>query len=182
MAGVQPIDPCRRVQFDTAHPEYISPLAIRVLTENEGVLKLFGMSSSSVVTTHSPRAAHCLPDRADPVRGYDRDARAPSVARHRVRQFLVVVARGDAGSTRGYDWVVGHSTFNAFMDLYAPTFLLAGDLVDDDDTWGACCAGVVFAEYATVVGVCCRCGVTVIHVRVLFLFSSFDSTCICDLC
>ena len=47
----QPIDPCRRAKFDTAHPEYISPLALRVLTETEGVLKLFGGFSSS---TRSP--------------------------------------------------------------------------------------------------------------------------------
>ncbi|KAI9571568.1 hypothetical protein HD554DRAFT_2036517 [Boletus coccyginus] len=37
----QPIDPCRRTKFEPVHPEYISPLAIRVLTETEGVLKLF---------------------------------------------------------------------------------------------------------------------------------------------
>ncbi|KAF8554784.1 acid protease [Imleria badia] len=41
LRGCAPIDPCRRAKFDTAHPEYISPLAIRVLTETEGVLKLF---------------------------------------------------------------------------------------------------------------------------------------------
>ncbi|KAF8444968.1 hypothetical protein L210DRAFT_3531622 [Boletus edulis BED1] len=41
LRGCAPIDPCRRAKFDTVHPEYISPLAIRVLTETEGVLKLF---------------------------------------------------------------------------------------------------------------------------------------------
>ncbi|KAN0091470.1 hypothetical protein V8E55_005036 [Tylopilus felleus] len=46
--GCAPIDPCRRAKFDTAHPEYISPLALRVLTETEGVLKLFEPTPSEV--------------------------------------------------------------------------------------------------------------------------------------
>jgi hypothetical protein len=50
--GLQPIDACRRAKFDTVHPEYISPLAIRVLTETEGVLKLFG-ACSLAHTVHS---------------------------------------------------------------------------------------------------------------------------------
>ncbi|KAG8214187.1 hypothetical protein J3R82DRAFT_10976 [Butyriboletus roseoflavus] len=53
LQGCVPIDPCRRVKFDTIHPGYISPLAIRVLTESEGVLKLFG--------TSLPRASFTIP-------------------------------------------------------------------------------------------------------------------------
>ncbi|KAF9222429.1 hypothetical protein BS17DRAFT_783699 [Gyrodon lividus] len=35
------IDPARRMMFDSSNPNYLSPLAIRVLTDNSGVLKLF---------------------------------------------------------------------------------------------------------------------------------------------
>ncbi|KAF9235261.1 hypothetical protein BU15DRAFT_51560 [Melanogaster broomeanus] len=35
------IDPTRRMKFDSSKPDYLSPLAIKVLTDNSGVLKLF---------------------------------------------------------------------------------------------------------------------------------------------
>ncbi|KAH0828118.1 aspartic peptidase domain-containing protein [Lanmaoa asiatica] len=81
--GCAPIDPCRRARFDTVHPEYISPLAIRVLTETEGVLKLFEPTPSDGTIVH---------------------ARPSSSACHRLRQLFAATARGDARSTRGHDW------------------------------------------------------------------------------
>ncbi|KIK97637.1 hypothetical protein PAXRUDRAFT_204762 [Paxillus rubicundulus Ve08.2h10] len=35
------IDPTRCMKFDSSNPDYLSPLAIRVLTDKSGVLKLF---------------------------------------------------------------------------------------------------------------------------------------------
>ncbi|KAG9316874.1 hypothetical protein JVU11DRAFT_2950 [Chiua virens] len=40
LRGCTPIDPCRRAPFELVQPGYLSPLAIRVLTD-EGVVKLF---------------------------------------------------------------------------------------------------------------------------------------------